>query len=65
MGGMSGEIRGRSKGATYANYLEEVESLGDTFQEHHPDPKLKKDCKRLMVQDPDTGEWILHYHLHT
>jgi hypothetical protein len=65
MGGMSGEVRGRSKGGTYANYVKEIEGFGDTFQDHDPDPALKKDCKRQMIQDPDTGEWVLHFHLHT
>ena len=65
MGGMNGEVRGESKAETYLNYVALVESFGDTFQEYHPDPKYKKRCKRLMVQDSETGEWVLHYHLHT
>jgi len=65
MGGMSGEVRAQSKAETYIKYVEEVEGFGDTFQEHRPDPKYKKECKRLMMQDPETGEWVLSYHLHT
>ncbi len=65
MGGMSGEVRERSKIDAYLNYAEQVEGFGDTFQDHAPDPRNKKLCKRLMVQDPDTGEWVLYFHLHT
>ena len=28
-------------------------------------PKNKKLCKELMVQDPDYGEWVLRFRLHT
>ena len=65
MGGMSGEIRGQSKAETYSRYLEMVENFGDTFEDCHPDPKCKKYCKHLMVQDSQTGDWVLRYHLHT
>lgn len=65
MGGTSGEIRGRSKIEVYLKYVEEVESCADTFGDRHPDPKYKKRCKELMAQDPETGEWVLPYHLHT
>lgn len=65
MGGTNGEVRGRSKAETYQKYAELVEGFGDIFQEHHPDPKYKKRCKELMVEDPEAGEWVLRYHLHT
>ena len=65
MGGTNGEVRGLSKAHTYQKYVEMVEGFGETFQEHHPDQKYKKRCKELMVQDPETGEWVLRYHLHT
>ena len=65
MGGMTGEVRGQSKIETYLKYVAEVEGFGDMFQEHDPDPRNKKKCKSLMVQDPETGEWVLRYHLHT
>ena len=65
MGGTNGDVRGESKADTYQKYVEVVKGFGDTFQEHDPDPKYKKKCKKLMVQDPDTGEWVLYYHLHT
>ena len=65
MGGTFGEIRGISKIDVYLKYVEEVESWGDTFGDRHPDQKYKKRCKELMVQDPETGEWVLRYHLHT
>ncbi len=65
MGGTHGEVRGRSKIHAYLEYAELVEAYGDTFQDHYPDPRNKKLCKRRMVQDPDTGEWVLSFHLHT
>jgi hypothetical protein len=65
MGGENGYVRGRSKAETYQKYAALVEGFGDTFQTHLPDPARKKHCKKLMVQDPETGEWVLHYHLHT
>ena len=65
MGGMTDQVRGQSKIETYLRYVEEVEGYGDLFQEHDPNPRNKKLCKKLMVQDPYTGEWVLHFHLHT
>ena len=65
MGGENGFVRGRSKAETYQKYLDMVEGFGTTFTTHLPDPAHKKRCKELMVQDPETGEWVLHYHLHT
>jgi len=65
MGGLSGQIRGKSKIEVYLKYKEEVERLRGLFEDHRPDPSFKKFCKSLMFQDPSTGEWVLDYHLHT
>lgn len=65
MGGRTDEVRGQSKGEAYANYVSVVEGYGDTFQDHDPDPRYKKVCKAQMVQDPNTGEWVLTFHFHT
>ena len=65
MGGMTDEVRGPAKIETYLKYAELVDGYGDTFQSHNPDPKNKKLCKSLMEQDPETGEWVLSFHLHT
>ena len=65
MGGTVGEVRGRSKAEVYYRYRELVDDFGDTFLDRYPDPNGKRECKRLIVQDPDTGDWVLHYHLHT
>ena len=65
MGGTYGEIRGDSKIEVYLNYVEEVERLGDIFLSRYPDPKHKKVCKKSIDWDPDAGEWVLYYHLHT
>lgn len=63
MGGMTGEIWGKSKIDVYLQYVEETEDYWDWSA--NPDPKYKKYCKSQMIQDPETGEWVLHYHLHT
>jgi len=65
MGGLTDAVRGRSKIETYLKYVERLEGFGETFQERDPDPRYKKVCKREMVQDPITGDWVLRYHLHT
>ena len=65
MGGLNGQIKGKSKIEVYLKYKEKVEHLEGIFEEKHPDPKFKKYCKSLMFQDPSTGEWVLNYHLHT
>jgi hypothetical protein len=65
MGGTSGEIRGKSKIETYLKYTEMVDNHKDILGDAHPDPKYKKICKKLMLQDQHTGEWVLQYHLHT
>lgn len=65
MGGMTGEARSLSKSETYLNHVAVLESFGDTFTMCLPDPERKKDCKKFMVQGPNTGEWVVHYHLLT
>ena len=65
MGGLTDEVRGSSKIETYLKYAELVEGFGGVFQDHHPNPEHKKLCKKEMVQDPTTGEWVLRFYLHT
>jgi len=62
MGGASGEVSGRSKIEAYIKYQEITEGWDGSMD---PDPKYKKFCKSLMELDPETGEWVLYYHLHT
>ena len=62
---MTDDVRGRSKIEAYLKYVEIVEDFSGTFEGHHPNPKNKKRCKELMIQDPTTGEWVLRFHLHT
>ena len=64
MGALRGMVRGTSKAKAYQEYADLIEAHGDTFLDHRP-PKNKKLCKSLMHQDPDTGDWILDYRLHT
>lgn len=65
MGGMVGEVRGQSKIEAYLKYAEKVGRLGEIFLSHSPDPHNKKLCKKYTIQDPETGEWVLRYRLHT
>ena len=65
MGGTTGEVRGKSKIEAYLRYVEIIDAHGETFLTQYPKPHNKKGCKREMVQDPETGEWVLYYRLHT
>ncbi len=65
MGGLRGQIRGKSKLEAYLKYKEKIEQLEGLFEDQYPDPKFKKYCKNLMFQDSTTGEWVLNYRLHT
>ena len=62
MGGVTNAIWGKSKIDVYLQYAELTEDWDGSA---HPDPKCKKYCKSQMIQDPNTGEWVLRYHLHT
>ena len=65
MGGITGQMRGSSKIETYLAYVDLVDGYGETLSDRNPEPAHKKQCKREMVRDLETGEWVLHYHLHT
>ncbi|MBD3253677.1 MAG: hypothetical protein GF383_01215 [Candidatus Lokiarchaeota archaeon] len=63
MGGVTDEIRGKSKIEVYLKYRSIT--MDDIFNTRIPDPEKKKECKRQMVWDPNTEEWVLHFYLHT
>lgn len=63
MGGVNGEVRGKSKIKAYLKYAEIAEN--EIFTRRIPDPRNKKGCKKAMEWDPETEEWVLRYHLHT
>jgi len=65
MGGISGEVRGKSKIEVYLKYEEKIQEIGEMFQEIDPYPRNKKQCKKQMIWDPEAGKWVLYYHLHT
>lgn len=62
---MTGEVRGKTKIEAYLKYLDLLEGAGDVFESYSPNPHNKKGCKEAMVRDPETREWVLHFHLHT
>lgn len=57
MGGVTLEVRGKNKGQTFARFLEKAKD--NPLPDIYPDPKNKKMCKRMMKQDPETGDWVL------
>ena len=63
MGGLRGEVKGVSKSETYQRYVEDAQKYQHMLPDQYPDPAHKKFCKDQMVQDPQTGEWVLHYRL--
>jgi len=63
MGGVADQVRGSSKIETYIKYKELVED--SIMESKNPDPLYKKECKRRMIWDSETEEWVLYYHLHT
>ena len=63
MGGTYGDIRGQSKIEVYLEYLKMTEDI--LFETKIPNPEYKNHCKRVMVGDPETEEWVLDYYLHT
>jgi len=65
MGGASGEVRGKSKAEVYRKYALLCSDMDGIMDDQIPDAKYKKRCKSLMKQDPETGEWVLPYRLHT
>lgn len=63
MGGMRGEVRGRSQIETYEEYVRKTE--GDPDGGWDPHPRFKKACKRSMAFDPVKKEWVLEWYWHS
>jgi len=63
MGGVNGEIRGKSKIDVFLKYQEI--GRNEMFETRIPDPDHKKKCKASMEWDSESEEWVLRYHLHT
>lgn len=59
MGGQRGEVRGKTKIKTYERYIAEAEKWP---LDYSPSPKNKKACKKAMVRDEKTQEWVLQYY---
>lgn len=64
MGGSTDEVRGQNKGECAERFQQLLDDQLDGW-DVRPDTRSKRALKALMVQDPDTGEWVLHYHAHT
>ena len=65
MGGMGGEVRGKTKLATYKKFRAKVnrkriEERTGLFMD--AGNGAKPDLYRSMKKDEATGEWVLHYH---
>jgi hypothetical protein len=65
MGGMGGEIRGKTKLETYKRFGAEVNrSKIEAATGLYMDAGIGKKQKlyNSMVKDKNTGEWVLYYH---
>lgn len=65
MGGMGGEVRGKTKLATYKEFRRRVnrkkaEERWDLYMDLGNGGK--QDLYRSMKKDARTGEWVLRYH---
>jgi len=72
MGGMTGEVRGPTKIATWLAFQRELKGLGlhrredqDAQRMYLAWPANKRDAYRLMRKTSDGTCWILEYHLHS
>jgi hypothetical protein len=63
VGGSTGEVRGETKVKTYLRCVEETKDWLEGSW--HPHPSFKKERKRLMERNQDTGEWVLRFRFHT
>jgi len=55
--GASGELRGKTRIEVYLRYQGLRQ---DDSWDWHPDNK--KDTKKAMFRDPQTGEWVLRFY---
>ena len=65
MGGMGGEIRGKTKLEVYKRFRAEVnrkETEESTGLFMDAGLGNKQDLYRSMKKDPETAEWVLFYH---
>ncbi len=65
MGGMGGEIRGKSKLETYKKFHARInrKKIEDSTGPHMDAGNgAKQDLYRSMRKDPATGEWVLYFH---
>ena len=65
MGGIRGEVRGKTKLGTYKEFRRQVnrkEIEEDTGLYMDAGIGGKQDLYRMMEKDLETGEWVLHYH---
>lgn len=65
MGGTGGSIRGKTKLTVYKLFRkkvnrERIEERTGLFMD--AGNGSKQDLYRSMKKDPETGEWVLHYH---
>ena len=65
MGGMGGEIHGKTKLETYKKFRarikrKKIEDSTGLYMD--AGNGTKQDLYRSMKKDPVTGEWVLHFH---
>jgi hypothetical protein len=62
MGGMHGDVRGRTKIETWLRFKRELRSDEPPYGLTLDWPQSKAEAYRMMEKDEETGEWILRYH---
>ena len=67
MGGISDDVRGKTKVATWLAFTKVREEIEDRYGEemHLRWPSNKKEAYEQMEKDPATGQWVLRYNFHT
>ncbi len=66
MGGMNGEVRGRTKIETWLKFQKERRKIRARFEGLHLRwPSNKREALEQMQKDDTTGEWVLEYNFHT
>jgi hypothetical protein len=62
MGGIQGEVRGRTKIETWLRCKKEHRSDEPPYGMKLDWPRTKREAYEIMQKDFDAGEWILRYH---
>lgn len=63
MGGLGGEVRGKTKHATWVKFEQQVRSQVENEYGLFPDAPLSREAAyRKMWKDETSGAWVLDYY---